>query len=267
MPDWPTYPTSGSPLSLAELAKTQIRGPLYYYLRHLALADVRHVIDDFEGDTINLDNYAVANGGGASVASFAISVQENGAIRGTTGTAGNDTASASIIGPKTWKGDRQCGIEIRWTPITAVTECRFECGFVDVVPGSSKSVVNSLTTPTVNTSVVDAAVNVFNDASSVITNELVTIGTSIDAAKHTFTAGTTRAAATSVRTRIQLGGPAGVGNFVKMWDDGILVASGTSGTAYIEGGSAVCAWARVSASDGTSKSMDIDYIEIWALRL
>lgn len=233
--------------------------PLYRFLERFAIRDMVYSFDDFDQDTINLDRYAVANGGGASAASFAITVAEDGWIRATTGTANDDTASASLIGPAIYYGDRHCGMEVRFKPVTAITETRIEIGFLDVVPGSNKPAVNSLTTPSVNTSVVDAALYVYNHTGSTTTNELVTIGSSITAAKATFTPPTAIAAGTIYTVRIQV-----VDNRAFLWMDGKLVASlNTGATDYIEGGSAICPWFYIKALNATSKSLDVDYLALW----
>ena len=252
------YPRRGYPLSRQELKNAHLRGPEYEFLKHFAMRDSVYTLDDFIGDTINLDNYAVANGGGAAAASFAITVVEDGWIRGTTGTGNGDTASASLIGPAIYYGDRNCWMECRFKPVTAVTEARIEIGFVDVVPGSTKPVVDVLATPTVNTAVADAALYVYDHTGSTTTNELVTIGTAITAAKTTFTPPVAIAAGTIYTVRIHV-----IGNTVFLIMNGVLVASHqASATDYIEGGSAICPWLYVRASSATSKSLDVDYVAL-----
>jgi len=254
----PRWPIDGFPSSLAALRRALGKGPLYNILGKNQVQDFVHDVDDFWGDTINLDLYAVANGGGASAASFATQVLEDGWIRATTGTAGDDTASASIIGPAIYFGARDPGIEIRFRPVTAVTETRIEMGLIDVVPGSSKSAINSLTTPTVNTSVVEAALYVYNHAGATTTNELVTIGSAVSAQKATFTPPTAIAAGTAYTMRLQIDSLSAL-----LWMDGKLVATLP---AAIAGTVGLCFWARVSASNATSKSLEIDYRDIWKRR-
>lgn len=253
------HPGSGFPLSRRELAKFTQSGPMREFLDYYASRDLVVSFDDFLGDTINLDMYAVANGGGASAASFATNVQVNGVIRATSGTAGDDTASASLITPANWYGDLNASVECRWKLVgAAVTETKVEIGFVDVVPGSNKSVINSLVTPTVNTAVVDAALDTYRHASSTTTNELATIGSSITAAKTTFTPVNTVASAVYSTTRIMI-----MTNFVKLWRDGVEVAShSAAATDYIEGTNPVAFWAYLAASNSTSKNLDIDYIRL-----
>ena len=232
--------------------------PIFEFLERFCTPDYTSFFDDFLGDTINLDLYAVANGGGASAASYAVNVQSDGWIRATSGTANDATASASLITPVLWYGDQNAWCEYRWKiPSAAVTDTRVEMGFVDVVPGSNASVFNSLTTPSVNTSVVDCAAYCFNHTGSTTTNILGTIGTSITAAKSSLTMPT--AIATTVKNiiRIQM-----IANHVYIWVDGVpQTALNTGGTDYVEGGSALALWSYLRANSATTKSHDIDYIE------
>lgn len=254
-------PRYGFPLSRQELGKFKAYGPEYEFLDFFT-KDCFHYMDDFAGDTIDLDQYAVANGGGAAAASFAINVQEDGWIRATTGTANGDTTTCSLIGPAIYYGDRHAGLEMRFKPITAVTETRIELGFIDVVPGSNKPAVNVLATPTVNTSVVDAALFVYDHTGSTTTTQLTTIGTTFTAVKTAVTMPTAIAAATKCTVRIQL-----TINQVRLWVDGQLVAQhSTAGTDYIEGGNPVAPFMLIRASNATSKSLDVDYLRTWKVR-
>ena len=259
MPGRP-YPRNGAVLSRDQLDRWSRRGPLrefldYYCLRDVVLGPTQHGPDDFRGDTIDLNLYAVANGGGASAASYAINTQNNGVIRATTGTANDATASASIVTPEQYYGDLNCMCELRHAGITAVTDVRIETGFSDDIPDSNAAHVNSLTTPTVNATVVDAVLDVFNHSSSTVTNTFITIGTSIDAIDTAFTAPVTLVAATFILTRIMV-----FGNYAVLWRDGRLVAENGKGTDAVEGGSAMAWTAYIGALSATSKSHDIDYL-------
>ena len=261
MPGRP-FPSSGSPFSRDFLDRWSRRGPLrefldYYAIRDVCLGPAGHGPDDFFGDAINLDLYAVANGGGASVASYAIEVAREGKIRATTGTGNGDTTTCTIVTPEQYLGDANCMCEVRHSPVTAVTETRIEVGFSDDIPDSDKSHVNVLATPSVNATVVDAALDTYDHTSSTTTNQLTTIGTSIDAVKTTFTPAVAVVAATYMLTRIMC-----FTNFVVLWRDGVLVAKhgGDDGTAAVEGGSLMAWTALIRASNATSKSHDIDYV-------
>lgn len=253
MPDNAVDPFRGHRYSEDRLRQTMGRySPEYDSLRRFATNNVVHYVDDFLGDAINLDNYAVATGGGAASAVFALSVAPNGIIRATTGTASGVTTIMSLITPAIFLGDLNPEVIFRFRPTTAVTETQIEVGFVDVVP-TSNLVVNSVVTPTVNASIVDAAVYHYRHATATTTNQLITIGTSLAAQKTNFTAVPVIAAATYYTVRIKI-----VTNDVFMWFNGRLVASHA---AAIEGGSALAVWAAIEATNGTSKSLDLDFIE------
>jgi hypothetical protein len=263
MPFKSAQPRNGYPLSRRTIAqKLGHDDPIAEFLDYFAVNDVAYFKDDFWGDAINLDNYALGNGAGASAVAFAINAQVGGVIRGTTGTANDATASQSLVSPAQWKGDKYAGVEFIWTPITAVTDTRIELGFTDVVPGTTAPVVNNLSTPTVNASVVDAAVDVYNHLTATTINTFVTIGTTITAVDTPYTPVTAVAAATKVRSRIQL-----VGNHAYCWRDGVLMGRhNTPGTDYIEGGTALVFWAFIWAQSATSKSLDLDLIHAWQER-
>lgn len=224
----------------------------------LAWRDFVFEKDDFTDDTLNTFWTAVANGGGAGAADPVITVAEDGMIAFATGTAGDATASSSLISAANFYGDRNCGVRFGFITPAAVTECRIEMGFTDVVPGSSKSVVNSLTTPTVNTAVADAAVYVFNHAGSTTTHELVTIGTAISAAKTTYSPPTAWGTAEYHEVQIQL-----LTNKVVCYVDDVNIGEHNAGADSIEGGSALAVWFRTSASNGTSKTTKLDYVARW----
>lgn len=245
------HPNIGHPFSVETLDQRIGNRRDRHFLAAGAFQSEVFDFDDFWGDTINLDLYAVANGGGAAVASFATNVAEDGTIRATTGTAGNDTASASIIGPTIYKGDRNILFIARFK-ISAITEVRAEIGLIDVVPGSTKSAINSLVTPTVNTAVVDTALYVFDHTGSTTTSGFYTAGSSFTAQK---TVGTTYALAADTYAVIAIElSPSNSANF---FFNGVKAGAGHDNA--VEGGDAVAFWARVSASNGTSKTMDIDY--------
>lgn len=206
--------------------------------------------DDFDQDTINLDYYAVANGGGAAAASFAIQVLEDGVIRGTTGTAGDATASASIIGPKIYYGDRNPLLLARFK-LDLVTECRCEIGWIDVVPTSATgaSALNSLVTPSVNTSVVDTALYCFNHTGTTTTSGFFTKGASLTAAKLVQATATATISSTTIASiAVGVAGtyPIGFVPPVTITGDG----TGATAVATVSGAGAVTAITVLTAGTG-----------------
>lgn len=258
---------SGYPLSKNELSKVAGlgRGAHRDFLEFFALRDTVHFFDDFLGDTINLDNYAVANGGGAAVASFAINVQRGGVIRATTGTANDATASASLVMPLNWYGDYNCGMEVRWKLETSVAAYKIEVGFADAVPASNTGVVNDEDTPTGYGA--DFAIMSIDTSETFTTAGFYTDGsTSNQDIKRTsfagvpnFTTGVTPVISTWYTTRIQL-----LGNSAWCWQNGKLVAEHNDDPqGNVEGGVALAPWLYIAANSATSKSIDIDYLHVW----
>lgn len=259
-------PLSGNPLSRAELRKKMGSGPLYQFLDFYS-TDKVHFFDDFLGDTINLDNYAVANGGGAGVASFAINVQSGGVIRATTGTANDATASASLIMPLNWYGDKNCGMEVRWKLETSVAAYKVEIGFADAVPSSNTGVVNDEDTPTgygadfaimsIDTSETFKTPGFYTDGSTTDQGIKRTSGAGIPGMLNND--GVTPIISTYITTRVQL-----VGNSAYCWVNGKLIASHDDDPeGNVEGGVALAPWIYVAANSATSKSLDVDYIRCW----
>lgn len=261
-------PRNGYPLSNRELRKLMgINSTLYDFLRFYATRSVIHQFDDFTGDTINLDLYAVANGGGASAASFAISLAEDGMIRATTGTANDATASASLIGPLNWYGDRNCGIEIR-AKASAVASVKLEFGFIDGVPSSNAPGVTDEDTPTA--AFADGAVISLDSSETSTVLQFTTKGstasqdiqaTVLSSTNRVpnFTSGTTPVLAEWFTVRVEI-----IGNMAYAWANGKLFAShDTQAAGAVEGGVALAPWIYVGANSATSRTLDVDYIRVW----
>jgi hypothetical protein len=242
-------------MSAKQLDKIGAKGPLREYLARLAYPDQVFYFDDFLGDTINLDNYAVANGGGASATSFAIAVASGGTIASDEGTANDATASSSLIMPKIFYGDQNCGCHIRLKS-SAVTSIVLECGFIDAVPGSNTAGVNDVDTPTAYAT--DAALFHLHTGQTLTTPAFVTAGTSFTTTKTSVAAtlASIPAAATYCDVRIQL-----VGDAAYCWVNGILVASHTG--SKVEGGTALAPWIYHRALTATSRTVTVDYIAAW----
>jgi hypothetical protein len=258
---------AGYPLSRNELRKVAGlgRGPLRDFMEFYASRDNSVFFDDFLGDTINLDMYAVANGGGASVASFATNVQRGGVIRATTGTANDDTASASLIMPLNWYGDNNCGMEARWKLETSVAAYKVEIGFIDAVPASNAGGVTDEDTPTA--AFADGAMMSVDTSETFTTPGFYTKGSTASqniartsmAGIPGLTNGVTPLISTYVTTRVQI-----QGNNAFCWMNGRLVAShNTQAAGHVEGGVALAPWVYVSAKSATSKSLDLDYLLVW----
>jgi hypothetical protein len=274
------YPGNGFPYSLTELKKGHTRGPLYHYLRRLAVRDVVTYFDDFNRIAIDSTNqWTVANGGGGSVASFAIQTLANGVIRGTTGTANGVTASASLIGPIIYQAGANPGMEIRFKTVTISTGIRMEAGFIDAAPASNTASFNSMdgagVVPTMFAA--DSVTAAIDTAATANKFNLVTIGSASNQLARRTTGTTGLAAAGTYQTiRIQItnGDTAnGVVNsaWATMWHNGVRVAtmdsSTTAGVGAVNASVLLAPWVYFEAINATSKSLDIDYLWTWADRL
>lgn len=232
-------------------------GPLFEFLAKLATNDVVHFKDDFiyDASALNLDFWTVASGGGAGVATFQTTLASGGWIRGTTGTANGDTTTQTIVGPAIYCGTQNTEIAFRIKPVTAVTETRIEVGFVDAVASSTKTAINSLVTPTLNTGTAQAALFVYDHTGSTTTTGLYTGDAVFTAAKTAIVMPTAVAAATAFTVRIKL-----VGTKLMCWVDNNPFPP--ADTDYLTAATLLAPYALIRASNATSKSLDIDYVEI-----
>jgi hypothetical protein len=259
MPGSRLTPRNGYPLSTAELRKVMGRGVLHDFLEYGA-RETCHIFDDFLGDTINLDNYAVANSGGTAAASFAISAAANGIITGTPGT--DDNASMSLVLPLIWSGDANCGMEIA-VKLTTITTVQFETGFIDAVPGSNAPGITDIDTPAIAGS--DSALFGFDTAQTLKTCAFVTDGatTGQDCIKTTVSPAFTPTAGSYFVVRIQL-----VGNHAYCWLNGRLVASHSAVAAgAVEGGTLLAPWVYVKNKSAATHVTSLDYLRVWADRV
>jgi hypothetical protein len=247
---------TGYPLSRVELSKMGGVGPLYRFLEKYATRDVVRMFDDFTGDTINLDLYALANSGGAGAANFATQVLANGVVRGATGTT--DNGSISLVGPIIYSGANNAGMEVR-LKVDVVTGYNLEVGFIDAVPGSNASGVSDVDTPTA--AFADGAVLQIDTDQTLQTLAFVTKGAAVTIQATTLTTPiTVLTAATYVTVRIQT-----VGQKVYLWVNGTLVPHAVT-VNHITAATLLAPWIYARTRDTTAKLVDLDYVDLWADR-
>lgn len=261
-------PASGFLLSKAQLKRQRglLGSPLYDFMERYAARDVVRTFDDFTGDTIDLNYYALANSGGTAVANFAIQVLANGVIRAASGTT--DDGSVSLIGPLIYAGDNNCGMEARFK-LSAVTGLNFEVGFIDAVPAANAGGVTDIDVPTL--AATDAALLTMDTDQTLTTLAFATKGgtAGMDALKKTLGAipGLTGAssaipvAAEYLTVRIQL-----EGNMASCWVNGKNVEHTAQAAGHVEGGTLLAPWIYVRTRNTTTKVFDLDYLEVWADR-
>ena len=263
----PTIQNAGKVPSRSLLSKFARAGAMKDFLDFLAFRDTAFFFDDFLGDTINLDMYAVAKQGGTADSVFAISVANSsgsGVVSASTGT--DDNNATSLVGPIIYKGDQNAGMTVR-LKTDIVTGLNLEVGFIDAVPGSSASGTTDVDTPTA--AFADGAVLQIDTDQTIATMAFVTKGSTSNQTIKATTLGTfttpTNAAFWTVTVQL-------IGNdaicIVNNGVDSVMHTNGTGNNSagHVEGGIALAPWVYVRTRNTTAKVTDLDYIGVWTDR-
>jgi hypothetical protein len=258
---------NGIPYSLSELRKMMGVGRMYDFLAPHAFPDKQFFFDDFHGDTINLDNWAVANSAGTGAADFAFTAGRGGWVRGATGTT--DDGSISMVGPATWYGDANADFMIRFKCDLA-TGVNIEVGLIDAVPSSNNGGVNDEDTPTLNAG--DAALFSIDTDETYQKWGFYTKGSTsnFNAAKTAsgLIAGTIGSSYTTgvhdadefVNMRVALRGDRAYG-----WINGVLVAEHNEAkvsAGCVEGGVALRPWVYARTRNTTTHLLTVDFVAL-----
>lgn len=126
------------------------RDSLYSYISRATTLDVARFHEEFIGPVIDSNHWTLGNGAGAGAISPAITVgAQGGQARWTTGTAGDNTAAATLVGGRHYTGDTNALIVARLKINTAVTAVKVEVGFKDniLTTAGNGAVVNVMATP------------------------------------------------------------------------------------------------------------------------
>jgi hypothetical protein len=243
---------TGFGLAERKLETSWGRGKRFDALRMLMLRDWggTNPVNDFLVKAFDTTNFwSVANGAGATT--WAILAEIGGFIRGVTGaTAATSGLQLQYAAQKYYKG--QYGALLHCLlKISAITEIRVEIGFVDALPAVNTTIVNSLATPTFNTTA-SGAVFVFDNASSVITMGLYGIGTGVAANKAAVTAPAVAVDTLYSVTVLLLNGKA----LLFLGDADVPCAS-----VNIKNSDGLIPVVSVKGSDTNSKNVDIDLFQ------
>lgn len=269
---------SASPVATTQRFRNYVKrymgkNRLYSLFEYNTVDIVKHE-DDFLGDTLESNLYTVANGGGASAASPTITAGgANGYITGTTGTAGDNTASSEIALGLNWYGNLNATMLVR-LQLSAITGVKCEVGFTDALDDAGA--VATKATPTLTAT--DCAVWCFD------TTDIGSPYWEGIAANNGSTApATTMAAAIApVATTYEW-------LMVELRDSGIETTPGTSdhvsvvrysrydangGRTYRSDWQAagpnanigLTPWIYVEARNATSKNILVDYLGVWQRR-
>lgn len=135
----------------------------------------QRLFDDFDGDTIRLDNWVTAVTAGGAPTAFAqlVNSAEGTQIEGRTGTT--DNGVTALVGARHWLGDRNCMMEARFI-MDVITGMAIEIGFVDTKTDNALKAVSDLDVPTVANGAVDCAVVTMDTDQTLTTMAFVTEG-------------------------------------------------------------------------------------------
>lgn len=253
----PNYPLAGNTLTNTELKRRLgAKGPLYEFLSPYALGSTVNFVDDFALAALDASSWTVPTAG-ATATTWAITLAPNGLLRGITGTTAA-TSGLKMNTPAIWSAANNMGCEIRYKA-SVITEHRFEMGFVNAMPTINTTVVNSLVTPTFNTTA-DAVVYAYNHTGSTTSSGLYTIDSTAVTGIAQLAATTTNrvVAATTQTVRMTLNGA-----IATLWLDGVKVAA----TAAAVNPATSCQFMiSLKANSTTSTSVDVDYVRVWSDR-
>lgn len=249
---------SGTPHAADLFSPEQVFLEMYPWLR----AGVVYVEDDFTDDTISSTRWNLAADGTATT--FAWSSGLGGRVAGATGTT--DNGYHAINGDVIWKGDNNCGMEIRWQ-VDVVTNFTFELGFTDALSDETLPAVTDVDTPATGNGATDVAVIHMDTDQTLTTCAFVSESTGSAYAAQKVNIGTfAPTAATWYKMRVQLNGDTA---FCKIWDDTVpsrptLVANGEQSlTLALEGGTLVRPHFIVGTRSTADKATIIDLIRVW----
>jgi hypothetical protein len=259
-------PFRGYPRSDAQLAKYGLSNPQRDFLKYSATRDRVVFFDDFLGDAINLDFYALAQS--QTSTNFAVAVAESGTIAATT--AATTTASVSLVTPAIWKPDRNLEIEVRLKVNTVASQI-IEVGLVDGVPGSDAPAVTDIDVPTFAGT--NAAIFQINTAQTHAGFAFATLG-AFTGQTHATTLLTTSnspitgpTANTFFTVNIQTITNVTGKSMAYCWVNGQLVAKhDTAAAGHINGQQALAFWIYFQTIAAAAKIPTIDYIWISADR-
>ena len=225
------------------------------FLSRLAFQDYQFFFDDFDGDAINLDYWALNSD--TNAADFVHNAQANGVVRGAT--SANDNEATSMLGPAIYFGDRNCWMEVRFK-IDTITNVQFEVGFVDAVTDKTLEVVTDVDTPAVGNGAGDVAVIHMDTDQTLTTAAFVTEGStaSQDPTATTLDPAFTPTAATYHTVRIGVAG--NVPFFLLDGSEYGTEAHGNAVASQIEGGTALAPWIFVMARSAADRLFDVDYV-------
>jgi len=243
------------PGSLGHLERASRGSPAREFYAQLAWQDVVWQLDDFTGDTINLDPWAVGETGAGTQFAIPSTHLVGGAITGVTGTTTGNCET--LRGARVWSGDYGCFMEVR-CKVDVVTTLSMEIGFIDSASDLTLPAVSDVDTPAFAGGTSDAAVLHIDTSQTLTTMAFVTDGSTanMNATATTLSPVFTPTAATYHTYRVGISGD----NAWCYVDGGRHVSHGTLIGSRTEGGTLVRPFIAVRTRTGAAKTLDIDYV-------
>jgi hypothetical protein len=256
-------PSTGYDLSDRQLSRSSLNNPLRDFLANYARRDRVTHFDDFLGDTVDLNNYAVVKQG--TGVAFAISAATNGTIIASTET-GVVTSPVSLVTPAIWSGNHNASFEARLKINTIASTYIMEAGFIDAVPGSAGPGIADIDTATGATMTSGALFHI-NTAQ---THAGIAFGTNGDFTGQTFattllTSGFTAPVANTYLTvKVQLLTAPGETGKSKayLWVNGKLRATHAPAAGAVDGQQLLAGWLYLQAVASGALVYTCDYIRI-----
>ena len=216
-------------------------------------------MDHFDGDALNLDKWTISNDSGATAWIPLVAGSSKGTLlRGITGSTDNEYLS--IYSSPLFLGDKDCGMEIGFY-CSAVTDLTFEMGFTDVMTSKVLPVISDIDTLANSNGAGDYAIVHMDTDQTLTTMAFASEGSgSIAAVQKTEISTLAPTADTLMTVRIQL-----------MGNDAVCIVNDSqdytvSLVPAIEGGTQLFAYALFGTRSTASKTIDIDWFEIWGDR-
>ena len=260
------------PLSRAHLRKFAGFSPKYEFLDYFATRDVQFEFTDFTGGLADgiaaTGRWVPAAGGGATTWATTLA-KAGGWARGVSGATAATSGLQLSKGTAAWTPASNAGMCVAFQMSdgsaalgAALIDQRIEIGFVNAMPAVNTTIVNSLATPTFNTSA-SAALWVFDNASAANTLGLYTKGSTVAAAKVATTANIP-VHKTTYFVMIQFIGngkvvQCTVGNESKIY--------ATSAATPVDITDTLMPCISYKNAGTTSTNVDIDYIGVWSERV
>lgn len=239
----------------------------------MMFGDLIFFLDDFRGDTINLDNWVVTGDSGITVFAVPSPNTAGGVI--TSDTSTDDNEYTSIYGPAYLTGDKNAGMMIRFK-CSAYALGRIEMGLTDPLSDYTLPAVNDVDTPSITNGATTVAVLHMDTSQTLTTLAFVTDGNAtydtqsvaIDGAGSPSGASfTTFADDTFYKVIIQLKGDDAI---CEIWDDSTpsspIMKDRKIITSAVEGGDVVQPWFIFGNLTSNSLVATIDYIAYWVER-